>query len=37
MAGRIGGSFLTIGALQCKKLTESAEAGPISQALDRLR
>jgi hypothetical protein len=32
MAGRIGGSFLTIGALQCKKLTESAEAGPISQA-----
>jgi hypothetical protein len=37
MAGRIGGSFLTIGALQCKKLTESAEAGPISQALDRPR
>jgi hypothetical protein len=32
MAGRIGGSFLTIGALQCKKLTESAEAGPITQA-----
>jgi hypothetical protein len=27
MADRIGGNFLTIGALQCEKLAEGAEVG----------